>query len=94
MGTKNVRVNILITGRVQGVFYRVWCKKQAGKLGVCGWAKNLDDGRVEVVAEGEKSKLMELIKLIKEGPKLAKVEGVDVNWEKATGEFTSFEISY
>ena len=89
---EKLRAHIFIEGQVQGVFYRVWCKKQASKHDLCGWVRNTDDGRVEVVAEGEKNKLTKLIELVKEGPKFAKVENVDVAYEKATGEFDSFEI--
>lgn len=87
-----LRAHIFIEGRVQGVFYREWALRQAQGLRLTGWVRNLADGRVEVVAEGQKSKLVKLIELIKEGPRLAKVEQIDVNWEKATGEFEEFSI--
>ena len=87
-----VRAHVYIEGRVQGVFYRDWARKNASKMGLTGWVRNLEDGRVELVAEGKKIKLTELIELIKKGPRLAKVEHVDIIWEEATGEFHNFEI--
>ena len=93
-----VRAHVFIKGRVQGVFYRAWARDSAIDLGLTGWVRNLpaqaglEDGRVEVVTEGEKGQLKKLIELIKKGPPLAKVEHLDVVWEKATGEFKGFEI--
>lgn len=95
---QNIRAHIFISGRVQGVFYRAWTLRQAQGLGLSGWVRNLpaqadlNDGRVEIVAEGEKNKLIKLIELIKKGPPLASVGNVDVSWEKATGEFKNFQI--
>ena len=91
---KVVRAHVFIEGRVQGVFCRAWTIRQAQGLSLTGWVRNLDDGRVEVVAEGEKSELTELIKLIKKGPPLAKIKHLDVIWEKATGEFDAFGMKY
>lgn len=87
-----IRVHVFISGRVQGVFFRKWVKEKTDALGVVGWIKNLADGRVEVIAEGEREKVNRLIKLIKKGPRLAEVRHVDVSWEEATGEFEEFEI--
>lgn len=92
MDAKIVRAHVLIKGRVQRVFYRDWTRRTAQGLSLTGWVRNLEDGRVEIVAEGEKNKLIKLIELIKEGPRLAKVKHIDVSWEKATGEFNNFEI--
>lgn len=89
-----VRAHIYIQGRVQGVFYRSWTRDNAIDLGLTGWARNLEDGRVDVVAEGEKGELNKLIELIKKGPPLAEVGHLDIIWEKATGEFEGFEIRY
>ncbi|MBI2007310.1 MAG: acylphosphatase, partial [Candidatus Blackburnbacteria bacterium] len=61
-------------------------------LGVCGWVRNTEDGRVEIVAEGERRKLIKLIELVRKGPPLAKVEKVDVSWGEATWEFQNFSI--
>ena len=68
----------LVTGRVQGVFYRASTAEHARALGVTGYAKNLPDGRVEVLACGEEAKVQELIDWLRKGPPAAKVQGVDV----------------
>lgn len=68
---------LLISGRVQGVFFRVWTKNQAKKLGIEGTVRNLPDGRVEVHAEGTKTNLAKFKKLLEKGPKLAKVDHVE-----------------
>lgn len=99
-----IRAHVFIEGRVQGVFYRAWARDSAIDFGLTGWVRNLEDGRVELVAEGEKGQLKKLIELIKKGPPLAKVEHLDVVWEKATrrrqgyggqaGGFEGFEIVF
>jgi len=89
---EKVRVHVFVEGKVQAVFYRTWTFKQACDLGLTGWARNIEDGRVEVVAEGEKKQIDKLIRLIKIGPPLAKVNHLDIIWEKKTGEFEGFEI--
>lgn len=87
-----VGVHIYIQGRVQGVFYRDWTRGQAQSMGLTGWVRNLEDSRVELVAEGEKETLNNLIEAIKKGPPLANVDHLDIIWEKAIGEFRGFEI--
>lgn len=87
-----MRVHVYIKGRVQGVFYRVFTKKNADELGIVGWVSNLADGRVEVVAEGKKEILKRFINKLQKGPRLSKVEHIDVVWEKEIGEFSGFEI--
>lgn len=88
-----VRAHVYIEGKVQGVFFRDWTVRQAQVFRLKGWVRNMEDGRVEIVAEGEKGKLIKLIGLIKKGPPLAKVEHLDIIWEKATGKFEGFEIA-
>ena len=68
----------LVSGKVQGVFYRASTAEHARALGVTGYAKNLADGRVEVLACGEEMKVMELIDWLWKGPPAAKVQAVDV----------------
>ena len=87
-----IRVHIFISGRVQGVSFRYFAEEAANRLGITGWVKNLDDGRVEIVAEGPGDKIDDLIKLIKKGPSNAVVSRVQVGSEKPTGEFNSFEV--
>lgn len=88
------RAHIVILGRVQGVFYRMWMQEEAGKLELKGWVKNTNDGKVEAVFEGPEGKIKQMIEKCKEGSRFAKVTNIDVKWEKATGEFDSFEIKY
>lgn len=88
------QVHILVSGRVQGVFFRSRTQEEAQKLGLVGWVRNTSDGRVEIVAEGKKEKLEELISWCKKGPLFAKVEDVEVEWQEPTGEFQSFEVVY
>jgi len=88
------RVHLFIKGRVQGVFFRENTRRKAEKLGVNGWIRNLDDGRVEAVFEGEEEKVKEVVKWTKRGPIIAKVVQVDIKEEKYQGEFQNFEIRY
>ncbi|PIU57865.1 MAG: acylphosphatase [Deltaproteobacteria bacterium CG07_land_8_20_14_0_80_38_7] len=86
------RVELNIKGRVQGVFFRANTQKKAQKLNITGFVRNTHDGNVEVIAEGERSVLEGLINWCYKGPPLAKVEDIEINWIKATGEFLSFYI--
>jgi len=88
-------VRVVIYGRVQGIFFRNFTLRQASKLGLTGYVRNLHDGRtVEVQAEGEKAKLEELINNLKTGPPGAKVEKADVTWSDYTGSYSHFSINY
>lgn len=88
------RIRILITGRVQGVFYRAHTHETARKLKLTGWVRNTPDRKVEVVAEGERPQLEKLIEWCEHGPPLAVVENVAVEWLDATEEFKNFDVSY
>jgi acylphosphatase len=88
------RVHIWINGTVQGVFFRRSSVDKAVELGVQGWARNLYDGRVEIVSEGAEEQLEKLIDWCKKGPPGAYVEGVEVRWEVYSGEFKKFRIMY
>lgn len=79
------RITVLVRGKVQGVGYRYFTRKKALELGLAGYAENLADGRVEVVAEGEKADLEHLIHHLRQGPRDARVEQLDVQWSEATG---------
>jgi len=92
MAKELARAHIFIQGQVQGVAYRWWTQKTAERIGLTGWVKNLEDGRVEIVAEGEKGNLEKLIELAKTGPRFAEVTHVDVIWEDHTGEYSTFEV--
>jgi acylphosphatase len=84
-------VHVFVSGLVQGVFYRSWTEETAKGLGLKGWVRNLPDGRVEAVFEGNKSKVEKMIALCRKGPLHARVESVDVRRERASG-FAGFEV--
>lgn len=87
------RLAARIVGRVQGVGFRWWARRQAESLGITGWVMNADDERsVELVAEGQADRLDELERLLRIGPPGARVERVDARREPASGEFDAFGI--
>ncbi|ETA67429.1 acylphosphatase [Methanolobus sp. WCC1] len=83
---------ILVTGRVQGVYFRRFTVDNAQKLGLVGFARNLQDGRVEVFAEGKATSIQRLIDFLHIGPAHANVEDVSVEWSEPAGEYTDFSI--
>ena len=85
-------VNLKIFGQVQGVFFRKSAKDEANRLGLVGWIRNDADGSVEVLAVGPKEKLEEFVAWCRQGPPLAEIENVEVDWQEQTPEFNSFEI--
>ena len=85
--------HLIVSGRVQGVFFRANVKDKALQLGLKGYAKNLENGDVEVVAQGNEEKINELIDFIKKGPGIASVKGIRVN-HKEPENFKSFEIRH
>jgi acylphosphatase len=88
------RAHVFISGLVQGVFFRWETRKNALKNNVKGWVRNLRDGRVEAVFEGEKEDIEKMIKFCEKGPPGAKVEKLEVKWENYKGEYENFEIIY
>ena len=90
----NIRVRLFIKGRVQGVWFRDSTRQEARRLGVNGWARNIPDGRVEVLAEGPLDKVRRLIDWCHQGPPLARVDRVEESSEEWTGEFNSFNIVF
>ncbi len=88
------RVKIVVHGKVQGVFFRANTRKFASELGLGGYAKNLADGSVEVVAEGPEEKLKELVEFCKTGPERAEVSQVKVKFSDSMGEFDGFEVRH
>jgi acylphosphatase len=85
VSTQRQRLTALIAGDVQGVGFRAFIKRHALDLGLVGYAENLSDGRVEVVAEGDKDTLEMLLEKLHRGPAHAVVKQVDVNWGEVTG---------
>lgn len=88
------RLHATVSGRVQGVGYRYFVVDAAQELGIGGWVRNLPDGRVEVVAEGPRDKLMRLLILLERGPHHATVENVSAEWSNATGEAKGFRVKF
>lgn len=88
-----IRVHLLISGIVQGVYYRQSTKRQAQKLDLKGWVRNLEDGRVEALVEGEKDKIEELIKWCHQGPSNAKVDNVEIDYQEYKNEFQDFFVT-
>lgn len=88
------RAHIYVSGRVQGVFFRDHTQKWASSLGLTGWVRNLWDERVEVLAEGEKEKIEALVTRLNQGPPMARVENVEVEWEEFKDEFVNFRITW
>jgi len=89
-----VRAHIVVSGRVQGVFFRSETQDEARRRNVTGWIRNMPDGRVEAVFEGEKDKVEDLVEFCRRGPPGARVTRVEVVWEDYIGEFKSFSIRY
>jgi acylphosphatase len=95
MAEQKVRMRAIVKGIVQGVGFRYFAVYQAQRIGgITGYVRNLRDGSVEVVAEGEREKLEQLLAQLRKGPTGAHVTGVDVFWENPTGEFTNFGIRW
>ena len=88
------RARIIIRGRVQGVFFRYSTKDKADSIGVFGWVRNLRDGSVEAVVEGEKNKVEDLVAWCHHGPPHARVTQVEVSWEEPVGEFDEFKVTW
>ncbi len=87
------RLHVLVTGRVQGVFYRDGTIERARELGLTGWVKNLPDGRVEIVAEGPRDLLEALLTWCREGPTFARVDAIDPSFHTYLAEFVGFDMA-
>jgi len=85
-------VKIVIIGTVQGVFFRQFIKDSADKLNIKGFARNLEDGSVEVVIEGNMDEINKFIEVCKQGPKFASIKEVKVEEKKFAGEFKEFKV--
>lgn len=88
------RVRLTVSGRVQGVGFRANTRRRANQLNLTGWVRNLANGDVEIVAEGEETKIDKFMSWAKQGPRLAKVTDFKSNFENYKGEFDSFSIRY
>jgi acylphosphatase len=91
---EKARAHVFADGRVQGVFYRAFAREIARNLGLNGWVKNLRDGRVEAVFEGDKNVIERAIRECNAGPPGAKVLNIEVTWEAYTGDEEGFSVRY
>lgn len=86
------RVECIVRGRVQGVFYRATARQWAQEAGVAGTVRNLPDGTVEVIAEGEEEKLAHFLEGLAQGSPFSKVDGIAVEWKEPANEFFDFRV--
>lgn len=87
-----VRLSARITGRVQGVGFRNFTQMRARRLGVAGWVRNERDGSVRLEAEGTREALDTLVSAVEKGPRLARVNDVQVDWSEAEDAFETFRV--
>jgi len=92
--TEKICVRAIISGRVQGVFFRMETRKAAQRIGVFGWVKNKEDGTVEALFEGDKERVDSVLEWCRKGPPLSEVKKVSLGREKFTGNYNSFDITY
>jgi acylphosphatase len=85
-------VKLTISGTVQGIFFRNFCKDNADKLALKGYVRNLESGEVEVLIEGDKEKIEEMYKILKQGPPHSQIRDLKPEEKKWTGEFSDFKI--
>ncbi|HEX2646474.1 MAG TPA: acylphosphatase [Candidatus Dormibacteraeota bacterium] len=88
------RLHAIVCGDVQGVGFRYFVQRRAQQLGLTGWVRNKEDGTVEVVAEGGRPELDQLKRALLEGPRQARVDGVDERWSEASGGFDRFDLGW
>ncbi len=88
------QLHAIVRGRVQGVNFRHSTVTQASRLGLLGWVRNQPDGSVEVLAEGPRPVLEELLAFLRHGPPSARVSGVDPVWQPATQSYRQFEVQW
>jgi acylphosphatase len=88
------RVHVYVSGIVQGVCYRDFTQRQAERLGLTGWVRNLRDSRVEAVAEGGREDVERWLDLLRQGPPSARVSGVEAIWDVAQEELKGFDIRF
>lgn len=90
----NERAHLYVSGIVQGVFYRAFTREVANSLGLKGWVRNLPDGRVEIIFEGERSLIEIAINKCRKGPPGAQVKDIEIKWESDLEGFQDFRIRY
>ncbi|QQR90426.1 MAG: acylphosphatase [Myxococcales bacterium] len=86
------RLQLVVRGRVQGVFFRASARREAKQLGLTGWVKNRPDGSLEALVEGEEGCVKEFLAWAQEGPTTSRVDAIETKWRGFTGEFPDFRI--
>ena len=88
------KVHVIISGRVQGVWFRASTKSKAEQFGITGWVRNTSDGNVEAVFEGDEKIIEEILEWCNHGPPLAKVDNVEIKKQPSSNDFDQFFIKY
>jgi acylphosphatase len=91
--SERVLAEILVSGRVQGVCYRAFAQEEAEALGLCGWVRNLPDGRVQAEVEGPRAWVEQLLDRLRKGPPRAQVTDLQVTWKPPIGHIQRFTIA-
>jgi acylphosphatase len=94
MATGSRRLHATVYGRVQGVNFRAYTRREAVRLGLTGWVRNMPNDTVETVAEGSEDSLTDFVEFLHRGSPSASVSKVDVEWQASTNEFTDFQVRY
>lgn len=92
MSEPHQRLHAIVSGHVQGVSFRYYTQQRAEQLALTGWVMNLLSGQVEVLAEGPRAALEQLLEFLQNGPRLAQVTHVQMEWAAASGEFKRFAV--
>jgi len=93
--SEKARLHAVVHGLVHGVSFRYFVMRHAAELGLGGYVRNvLLDGTVEVVAEGDREKLEELLRYLHRGPRMARVERVDATWSEFSGDYSGFDVRF
>lgn len=90
--TEKARIHVLVSGRVQGVGFRAFVQQAGVALGLGGWVRNVGYDQVESVAEGPRNQLEEFIVAVRTGPRGARVDEVQIEWEMVLNEFNRFDV--
>ncbi len=91
---EKVRVHVVIAGRVQGVFFRASTRDEARARGLAGWVRNLPDGRVEALFEGDRPVVENMLAWCRKGPPYSYVDRVDEDWQPYQGDLHDFRVVY
>ena len=90
----NTRAHVFVSGRVQGVSFRWYTQRQAQELALTGWVRNLWDGRVEAIFEGDEKAVKNAVAWCHQGPPSARVDDIEIKYESPSGEFKGFRITW